>query len=770
MITYTRACARRLCAYSMCATLLLFVPFATASAQTAYGGITGRITSDAGAPAAHVAVRIDGSALLQVTNVDGAFRFVRVPAGDVVLLIEQIGWRSQRRELRIAEGEIAHIELRLEPQALLLDQVVVTTSREEQRRAETPATVHAISSAEIDRIKPSHPSELMNRVPGVWVNVTGGEGHMAAIRHPMTTNPVYLYLENGVPTRSTGFFNHNALYEMDVPHAERVEVVKGPATALYGSDAIGGMVNVMTHAPGHTPPLAVSLEGGAFGYARALASASTGSVLGELNLTRTGGWRDGTAYDRQSGTVRWDRASGASSLRTMVSYSRIDQNTAGTSALPESDYRSAPTRNLTPISYREVDALRASAAWEHLSGNTLFSVTPFVRWNRMEMLPNWSLTYDPAISQTGHASAGALLKVRRDMTTLPLRAIGGLDVDYSPGRHREWQVATTRESGVFTDYTQGDVLYDYDVAFHSISPYLQLEAAPVRDVRIVAGLRYDVLGYDYDNALGEEQTGSHRRPADTTVGYDHLSPKLGIAWAPVDAFRIFGSYGHGFRAPSEGQLFRQGRSVNTTDLRPVRADNLEVGAGGVIAARVSWDVAVYHMRKHDDLLTFTRTDGSTETVNAGQTLHRGVEIGAAVALPYDVRLDVAFSRARHEYEEWAPGGGVDYSGRRMETAPSRTASAGLAWTPQRWQRLSAGIDVQHVGPYWMDPANTTRYNGHTLVALRAEAPVTDRLSIFGRITNAFDARYAELAQHTAARGSEFAPGLPRALYIGGRFQ
>ena len=90
---------------------------------------------------------------------------------------------------------------------------------------------------------------MMSLVPGAAVGVTNGEGHTTAIRQPFTTSPVYLFLEDGIPIRSTGFFNHNALYEINIPQAGGVEVVRGPGTALYGSEAIGGVVNVLTRAP-----------------------------------------------------------------------------------------------------------------------------------------------------------------------------------------------------------------------------------------------------------------------------------------------------------------------------------------------------------------------------------------------------------------------------------------------------------------------------------------------------------------------------------------
>ena len=93
--------------------------------------------------------------------------------------------------------------------------ITVTGTREETPKNETAETTNVIQEKEIAEVKPAHPSELLNRVPGVHVNVTGGEGHMLSIRQPMTTSPVYLYLENGIPTRSTGFFNHNAFNVVD---------------------------------------------------------------------------------------------------------------------------------------------------------------------------------------------------------------------------------------------------------------------------------------------------------------------------------------------------------------------------------------------------------------------------------------------------------------------------------------------------------------------------------------------------------------------------
>ena len=748
---------------------LALLPGALA-AQAPAGTVSGTVHAEDGAPIANVHVTIAGTGLGALTDARGGFHIANVPPGTAELRAEHLGWSDARVRLDVPAGGAARASLVLRVAAVALADVVVTATREAVRRIEIPATIESVGAAEIARVRPTHPSELLNRMAGVWVNTTGGEGHSAAIRQPRTTSPVYLYLEDGVPTRSTGFFNHNALYEVNVPQAQRVEVQKGPSSALYGSDAIGGMINVLTRAPDTTRPLELSLEGGAHGFARLLAAASTAhgahGLRAELNLTRSDGWRDASAYERQSATVRWDVEPGAgTTVRTQLTASHIDQQTAGAAALSEADYRSDPTRNYTPISFRRVSAVRAATTVDHVREATLFSATAFLRWNRMEMLPNWTLAFDPHVSRTGHASAGLMLKVRRELAPARARVIAGLDVDYSPGMHREWQIDAARANGSFTTYTRGERSYDYDVRFRELAPYLQLEAEPLARFRVVAGLRYDHIGYDYETHLPALQTGALRRPASTTLSYDHLSPKLGATLELGRALNLYAAHAHAFRAPSEGQLFRQGRAESTLDLQPVKADNLEVGARGRIGT-LEYGATAYRMIKTDDVLTWTAPDGTRETVNAGRTLHRGLELSAALTPVAGVRLEGGWTFARHRYERWQLRTGEAYDGRQMEEAPSHMGSLAATLSPARLRGGTLGAELHVIGPMWLDAANTQRYAGHELVALRATLPLGERLRLSARVRNLLDVRYAESAQYTEARGRELAPGAPRSLFIG----
>lgn len=660
-----------------------------------------------------------------------------------------------------------------------IDEVSVIGTREAQSLKETALSVGIIKKDNIENDKPAHPSEIMERVPGVHVNVTGGEGHMTAIRQPITTGAVYLYLEDGIPTRSTGFFNHNALYEINVPQSERIEVLKGPGSALYGSDAIGGVINVETKPSPLKSEADVSFEAGEFGWKRILIG--NGSAFENdgfrmnLNLSRTDGWRDATEYDRKSATVRWDRSleSGAS-LKTVLSTSDIDQQTAGSSRLLADDYYNNPTVNYTPISYRKVSAFRLSTAYEKESSDSLLSVTPYFRSNKMELLPNWALSYDPTVYETKNNSLGLLIKHRKDYAAMRTRIVMGMDVDYSPGGRVENAIAATKVGNIYTSYTLGSLLYQYDATYAAASPYAHVEFSPSDNWRVTTGLRYDLMSYVYDNKLTTLTTGNHIRPADTTVKFSHLSPKIGATYQINPTLNGFISYRQAFRAPSESQLFRSGKAINTVDLKPIKVASIETGLRSK-EKNTHYEVSIYYMQKKDDILTYQDTVANTrETMNAGSTLHQGIELGFGTQFSESLMLDLAASYAKHTYEEWNPKTGVSYTGNEMESAPRLIANTRLAYKATALNGGKFEVEWVTLGDYWMDPANTYKYAGHDVINFRVNHFISKQFELYARLMNVADKRYATNASYSPAgfgpEKFEYAPGMPRTFYAGMKYK
>ena len=668
--------------------------------------------------------------------------------------------------------------------------VTVTGTRERALVTETPASVGVISGRDLRFTGPMHPQQLLGQVPGVAVAVTNGEGHSTAIRQPFTTGPLYLYLEDGIATRATGFFNHNALYEVNLPGAGGVEVIRGPGTALYGSDAIGGIVNVLTRTPSATPELSLSPEVGSFGWRRVLADGNLSwspdaALRTAVNVTHTDGWRAATGYDRESVNVRWDHALSAGvRTKTILGFTRIDQQTGANSALVLADYLNNPKKNNFSIAYRKVQALRVSTELEIEQGATLWTLTPYLRSNFMELNGSFNLASDPRIEKSDVQSLGLLAKWRHDVGgPLRLRLVAGLDLDRSPGTRVEDALNLTRVgSGAntsYTGYTVGNRIYDYEVVFKSVSSYVHAELSPVPSVRVSAGLRADRLSFDMRNALTTATTQASTRvygqQAAAQADFSHLSPKLGATWALTPALSAYASLNHGFRAPSEGQLFRAGSAANASDalaraqlalaLKPIKADQFELGLRRQ-GSQWQWEAVAYDLVKRDDLVSQRDLATNVSTnVNAGKTRHRGIEVSLGGRLAPGWRLDAALSKAKHNYEDWVTAT-ANFSGKEMESAPRLIANTRLSWSPRPGATVQA--EWVRIGPYWLEASNSAtfgQYAGHDVFNLRWRQEVSPHLAWFARLMNLSDKRYADSAS-VSSNTPVFSPALPRALYAG----
>ena len=674
-----------------------------------------------------------------------------------------------------------------------LPTVTVTATREEEKISETPISVGVVPQRSIQITKPAHPLEILGQVPGVSISVTNGEGHQTAIRQGFTTSPVYLFLEDGIPTRATGNFNHNALYEVNIPSAGSIEVIRGPGSALHGSDAIGGIVNVLTKTPRANKGQDVSVELGGHGYRRLLGGFDTGShgagaLRADVNLTHTDGWRTKTGYDRQSLNMRWDAGPDDRTIvKTILGYTKIDQETGANSALPWDLYQNDPTVNLRSPAYRKVDALRFSTAIEReLGQGALLSFTPYFRGNKMELNGSFNFTGDARIENTEVFSLGLLAKYRKDLNdSVRSRVIAGLDLDHSPSSRKENKITLASTSiGQYTSYTIGDQMYNYDVAYQSASPYLHYEMSPSERLRLTAGLRYDSARYGMDNnrAAGYFTVSGREyySPAEASASFSRLSPKLGATYALNPEHHVYVTYNQGFRTPSESQLFRGGRSASggtqaarqaealalfnaSASLKAIKADQYEVGLRGA-ADKWNYDIVAYVLTKKDDLLSRRDDTGYSVQTNNGTTEHKGIEIGLGRSFTSRIRFDAALSYAKHTYKDWVTSS-ENFSGKEIESSPRFLGNARLTVRPV--ERVMTQLEWVRIGSYYLDAANTYgKYSGHDLFNLRASVDIAKQTSGFLRVMNLSDQRYADSASQSSATGGLYSPGLPRTVYAG----
>ncbi|MBU0483219.1 MAG: TonB-dependent receptor plug domain-containing protein [Proteobacteria bacterium] len=177
-------------------------------------------------------------------------------------------------------GWLAAAELQQE-----LDEVVVTASRVSEKIKDTAVSVNVLSEVDLSEVKARNPAEFLDRIPGINSQNFGGESELTAIRVPTHfTNPYTIVLLDGLPTTSYGSGSSSQFSQLNSDNIARIEIIKGPASALYGSNAIGGIINVITKTPSVEPQVKVWSELGDYSQWRSGVSGSGGSGPLGFNL------------------------------------------------------------------------------------------------------------------------------------------------------------------------------------------------------------------------------------------------------------------------------------------------------------------------------------------------------------------------------------------------------------------------------------------------------------------------------------------------------
>jgi outer membrane receptor protein involved in Fe transport len=647
----------------------------------------------------------------------------------------------------------------------VMEQVLVTATQEEAIHLELPLSASVISGDDLAIVSPVHVNQAFQRVPGAWISRGNGQESLTALRSPVLTGPgscgAFFMGSDGVALRAPGFCNVNQLFDANTEQAARIEVLKGPSTALYGSGAMHGVINIITPRPAEELSHRVSFEGGPHDYRRGryFISNTLGShgFMLAANAASDGGYKRSSGFDQYKGSLRHVYSGERATVDSIFSATDLDQDTAGfiTGYKAYKD-SSLKKENPNPDAYRKAESQHFQSSIEWDTGTfSRIVVTPYWRHNDMEFLQHF-FPWQP-VEENGHESLGIKGRYYREDSWL--KSVSGVDIESTDGWLKE-----TQDDPFSPNQPQG-VHYDYQVDALQAAAWTQLEWDLARQVNLSAGLRFEFTEYDYDNRTGdgpacEPSASACRffRPADREDNFTNWSFNVAALWDFTPGNAAFLRVARGFRAPETSELYRLQGSQAEADLDSESLDSLELGVRGSYR-ELDYDIGLYYMEKDDVIFQ----DADRFNVSGASTLHYGLDFALRWQLTEAVDIAVDGTLAHHEYDSEIQllGSSGDIEGNDIDTAPEHFGSLRLGWAflPQ----YRAELEWVHMGEYYLEPDNRYKYDGHDLLNLRVTGRWR-RLDIGIRATNITDEDYAERADFGFGSYRYFV-GEPRSLFF-----
>jgi iron complex outermembrane recepter protein len=774
--------------------ILMLVCLAGAVITYAQNSISGTIIdAQTKEPLPGVTIRATNGNLGTVTDANGRFEIPESQTSDI-FETNYAGFATQ------IIPSASNQTITLEADIHSLQSIVVTANREASQRTTAPVAISKLSARVLDETKPTNMYEALNKVSGVYMVNLNNEQHSMAIRQPFTTNAYFQYLEDGLPVRPMGVFNHNALIEMNIFAVSSIEVIKGPASSLYGPEAVGGAVNIITQKPTAVPTVRIGLQGDQFGYGRVqyglggMVNKKFGLYGGGFFARQRDSWQSRSDFDKQSFNGRAEYHFNPSlRLISTLSYNNYDSQTGG--SIDSISFYNRSYSSSADFTYRRVYALRTRATVEKdWSNGSQSYITAFARDNSIAQNPSYAIRWTAnqttargEVNDNRFKSYGVIAQHSQRFKFLQSRLLAGATFDYSPTdyyAHFLFLDAQLRPDGksvekfTIRQERPDSFLVKYDAILRNTAAYAQLDFVPLPKVRVSLGGRYDQLSFNFTNFL-DNKSGSK--------SYGKFTPKVGITYEIKQNMGIYANYSQGFSPPGLTAIFRKRPTPAANgdefyyNLEPAQFDNMEFGGWAAFwQNKIYVDFAIYNLIGRNELLNIRQPDNSFDYQSAGKTLHRGVEFGltAKPTKEFFFRLGGAYSLHTFESFELSqrPNDVIkNVDGKTMPGAPRWLLNTELSYYPKWLPNFRTSLEWQRLSPWYQDQVNNVRYEDKGALGLPGVSVFNYRIGyklkgveLFVNILNLTDELYAFNATRNngATDRSTFTPAAPRTFTWG----
>ena len=643
--------------------------------------------------------------------------------------------------------------------------IVITGSRVEQSSFDLPMSIDRIDREIIqDGAAKINLSEPLIRAPGVvalnrqnyaqdlQISVRG-----FGARSTFGVRGVRLYADGIPATMPDG---QGQTSHFDLGSADRVEVLRGPFSVLYGNSS-GGVISVFSEEgqPGFT--LTPFFQLGSYGTTNTglKASGEQGAINYLLSASHfdTDGYRDHSAATRDTANAKVRVGLNTDSSLTLIANAVSMPDIQDPLGLARSQFESSPRSVASAATNfntrKSVDQQQLGAKYDNrLSPNDDLQVVLY--GGTRSAIQYLSI---PPAAQTAPTSSGGVIDLARQYSGMDVRWVhrtkpsrdavqwtAGMSYDNLDEHRRGYE----NFSGA-TDGVRGNLRRDEQNNVHNFDQYLQAQWQPHARWLVLGGVRNNsirVRTEDHYMATGNgDDSGGIR--------YRALNAVLGTTFKYSERVNFYASYGEGFETPTLNELsYRPGTPTPSGfnfDLKPSTSDNYEVGIKAYLGAHLRANLAAFHIDTDDEIVVQSNTGGRSVFRNAGKTRRDGAEFALTGTWPNGAGALLSYSWLRAEYAEGFCNGACSPTtqvavGNRIAGVPDQTLYGELSW---RYRPLgfSTALEAKYSSKIYVNDVNSDTAPAYFVANLRVgfeQKLRAWRLQEFVRLDNIGDRQYA----------------------------
>lgn len=668
-----------------------------------------------------------------------------------------------------------------------LDEVSVTATRLARKTSETSASVAVIGEEEIKDSKMANIKEVLQGTPGILID-TKNQGYDsrliirgAGLKAPYGVREIMVLLD-GVPVTDPDSFTRLDL--IDTQMIERIEVVKGPNSTLWGANAAGGVINIISKNPLKTAGTTLKLGVGDNDTYNGHISHST-SIGEKLFYSISGSHRESANSWRRWNEFETNQFSlqpylvmeDGSTWENKISYSKADLQLAG--SLDEAMFaeylrtgEAKETEGQWQYSGRYSESIFLSSKLTKEIGD--YTVIPMIFsniWNHHHPVTG-------RINDSDTYTIGTDIQVNNNHTVAGMKGTitTGVTARYDNQETDYYKYADILEGAagrggaapileVLSDRV-GDHLENQLRKTMLWGVYAQESLKPNDRWIVDLGLRYDKVDFDISGTrTGDYNWGTKNYDYDPAApvaygldkSFESFSPRIGANYRLNEQVNLYGSVSTGIQTPTEGEM-----SANANlDLVKVKSYEVGVKAG---AHRWSVEGAVYYSPVEDEVVKIDQ-DGLTDYVNAGETLKQGFEFSGSYHLTEQFSLGANYTFTDYTFEEFTEPvrsgrlvENIDRSGNTLPFAPEHKYSFYATYKNQNG--LKCKLQTHTWGEYFMDNANSEKYGGYDYVTNAMVGYETGKWDLSLNVDNIFDKKYSVETKKDTSGNITYTPAAP----------